>query len=192
MRLFIAATIPAEVLERLNERIARFKSRLPHASWVKPSSQHLTLAFLGDQPRALAEQLAQPLSAALATIPRFEASLHGCGFFPNSRHARVGWIGLAPERPFVETAAVVREVLRIQGVPLDSDFKPHLTLMRLRNPWPPASVDLFSTMLHDHQSSPFAVGSVTIFSSKLDPKGAIHTPMRTIELGKDRPHPPSP
>ena len=183
MRLFIAAAFPVEVLRGVNERAAQLKPRLPAASWVRPESQHLTFAFLGEQPESLVEELTAPLTAALGALPPFDAQLRGCGFFPNPRRARVGWIGLDPEQSFVHVARAVREVVTAKGVSLDgADFKPHLTLMRIREPWPPASIELFSKALRDYQSDRFRVDTVTLFSSKLDPKGAVHTPLRVFGL----------
>ena len=183
MRLFIAATFPEEVLRDLNDRVTRLKPRLPPASWVRPETQHLTFAFLGDQPEALVETIAAPLQTALAALPRFEARLEGSGVFPNARRARVGWAGLYPDRPFQDVARAVREVVTKHGVALDGgDFKPHLTLMRMREGWPPASIDLFTKSLKEYHSASFEVAEVTLFSSQLNPKGAIHTPLRTFAL----------
>jgi 2'-5' RNA ligase len=183
MRLFIATSFPAEVTADLNARVARLKPRLPSASWVRPESQHLTFAFLAEQPESLVEKLAPPLTGALHSIASFDAQLHGCGFFPNSRHARVGWIGLQPEHPFVAIANVVRDVVKKAGVALDhADFRPHLTLMRIRDRWPPASIELFNTSLRDYGSSGFKVADVTLYSSQLNPNGAIHTALRTFAL----------
>ena len=178
MRLFIAAHFPEEVLRDLNDRVVRLKSRLPAASWVRPETQHLTFAFLGEQAESLVETIAQPLSEACGTIAKFEARLKGCGFFPNPRRARVGWIGLYPENGFERIARSVREVVTRNGIELDGgEFKPHLTLMRMRDAWPPASIDLFTKSLRDYESAPFTVSEVTLFSSKLNPNGAIHTPI---------------
>src|SRR5687767_3779646 len=133
MRLFIATSFPAEVLGDLNDRAAQYKPRLPAASWVRPETQHLTLAFLGEQKESIIDQIDAPLREALAKTSKFEATLSGCGFFPNSRHARVGWVGLDPESHFVEIAQLVRNVVTKQGVTLDGvEFKPHLTLLRVR------------------------------------------------------------
>src|SRR6476620_9347209 len=49
MRLFSATSFPAETLRSLNERVTMVKSKLPKASWVRPETQHLTFAFLGEQ-----------------------------------------------------------------------------------------------------------------------------------------------
>lgn len=183
MRLFIASRFPPEVLRDLEGRVCAIKSRLPAASWVRAEAQHLTYAFLGEQEEALVEQLAEPLRGALGTIPRFEAALKGCGFFPNPRHARVGWVGLDPEQKFSRIAGAVREVVTKHGVSLDrADFRPHLTLMRMREGWPPSSIDLFSKTLREHRSAPFTVDEVILFSSQLNPKGAIHTPLQTFPL----------
>lgn len=183
MRLFIATHFPAEVLRDLNERVERFKSRLPHASWVRPESQHLTFAFLGEQPESVVSRMEGPLASAVSAIPRFDATLRGSGFFPNARHARVGWVGLEPEGPFQALASAVRNVVTSSGVVLDkSDFKPHLTLLRMREGWPPASIELFSKSMRDWQSASFVVDTVTLFSSQLHPKGAIHTALRTFGL----------
>lgn len=183
MRLFIAATFPSEVLADLNERVSRLRSRLPPASWARPETQHLTFAFLGDQPEPVVEELSSALTPALATIPKFEARIQASGLFPNARHARVGWAGLQPDQPFQNVARAVRDVVTQQGIALDNgDFKPHLTLMRMREGWPPASIDLFTKSLKDFQSAPFEVSGVTLFVSQLNPKGAIHTPLKTFPL----------
>ena len=183
MRLFIATSFPETATCEINKRLAAVRSRLPSASWVKPESQHLTFAFLGEQDEKIVDKLAPTLEERLRAIRRFDATIHGCGFFPNPRHARVGWAGLDPEAPFVQIAEVVRDVVTKSGVDLDrGDFRPHLTLMRIRDRWPPASIDMFGKTLRDFQSPPFAVDTVTIYSSRLNPAGAVHTPLRRFAL----------
>jgi RNA 2',3'-cyclic 3'-phosphodiesterase len=183
MRLFIAATFPSEILRDLNERVVRLKPRLPAASWVREETQHLTFAFLGEQPEALIEQIAPALTAGLSLIPRFEAHLEGSGFFPNARRARVGWIGIEPDASFAAIARTVRGVVTKNGVTLDgAEFRPHLTLMRIRDAWPPASTELFAKTLHDYRSGSFPLDAITLFSSQLNPKGAIHTPLARFPL----------
>lgn len=183
MRIFIATNFPSEVLRDVNARVAAVRPRLPSASWVREETQHLTFAFLGEQPESLIDTITPALTEALAGTRRFEARLGNCGFFPNSRHARVGWVGLQPEQQFVGVARAIRDVVTKNGVQLDGgEFKPHLTLMRVRDPWPPASIDLFTKTLRDYTSQPFIVDAVTLYSSQLNPKGAIHTALRKFPL----------
>lgn len=170
-------------MRELAARVTRMRPRLPAASWTKPESQHLTFAFLGEQPESLVEPLAQRLAPALAAIPRFEARLRSCGFFPHARRARVGWIGIEPESGFASIATVVREIVTASGIPLDrAEFRPHLTLVRMKDPWPPASIELFSQTLRDYASDAFEMREVTLFSSQLHPSGAVHTALKTFAL----------
>lgn len=183
MRLFLATTFPEAVLRAVSDRVAVVRPRLPPASWVRSEAQHLTLAFLGEQPESVIETLAPLLTEALADVEPFDACLKGCGVFPNPRHARVGWVGVDPEAKFNAVAKAARDAARDAGVTLDSsEFKPHLTLMRMRDRWPPLSIETFSKSLRDFRSDPFRVEKLTLYSSELHPKGAIHTPVREFAL----------
>ena len=94
--------------------------------------------------------------------------------------------GLDPEAQFAAIAARVRDAIGSVGIALDGvAFKPHLTLLRVRDPWPPVSLDLFSRALRDYASEPFEVNAVTLYESRLDPRGAVHTPLREFALGKE-------
>jgi 2'-5' RNA ligase len=183
MRLFIATAFPEEELRAIGDRIATVKWKLPPATWVRSETQHLTFAFLGEQPQSLLTTLMPLVESSLADIPRFEGRLHGSGFFPNPRRARVGWIGAAPEEKFRAIADAVRDAVKAAGVVLDrTDFRPHLTLFRIRDPWPPDCIETFSAAMRDYESEPFTVDGVTLFSSQLNPKGAIHTPVHRFAL----------
>jgi 2'-5' RNA ligase len=183
MRLFIAISFPESELRAISDRTSMVKSKLPPASWVRHETQHLTFAFLGEQPESLLLTLAPILEDALSAVPRFEGRLRGSGFFPNPRHARVGWVGAVPEEKFRAVADAVRGAVTAAGVTLDrADFRPHLTLFRIRDPWPPACIEVFNGALRDYKSDPFMVDAVTLFSSELNPKGAIHTALRTFAL----------
>ena len=183
MRLFIATSFPEPVLRTVNDRVAKVKSKLPAASWVRPETQHLTFAFLGEQPESLLTTLNPLVESNLTRVPRFDGRLQGGGFFPNRRHARVGWVGATPEGAFQAVADAVRSAVKEAGVALDqSAFRPHLTLFRIRDRWPPACTEIFISAFQDYASNPFLVESVTLFSSELNPKGAIHTPLREFAL----------
>jgi len=183
MRLFLAIAFPEDVLRALNERVSSIKTKVPPASWVRPETQHLTFAFLGEQDQSLIDRLSPLVEQELSGVGRFDGSLRGSGFFPNSRHARVGWIGVDPEERFQAMARGVRAAVDRAGIHLDrGEFKPHLTIMRIREGWPPLSIEIFNKALRDFRSEPFVVDGVTLYSSELNPKGAIHTPVRRFGL----------
>ena len=183
MRLFVATRFPDAVIRELNERVSRVKSRLPPSSWVRPEAQHLTYAFLGEQSEAAVAKLTSAIEQSLRVVPGFEARVKDCGFFPNPRHARVGWAGVTPEQSFRAVAAAVRGAIKECGLTFDeNEFRPHLTMMRIRDPWPPACIETFHATLRGWESAPFRVDGVTLFVSRLDPRGAVHTPLAEFKL----------
>lgn len=183
MRLFIATSFPAAVTAPLNERLARVKSRLPAASWVRPETQHLTFAFLGEHLESVIDEVSPLVASRVSSIEKFEATLKDSGFFPNPRHARVGWVGAQPPERFGALARAVREGVEEAGLELDrNEFRPHLTLMRIRDRWPPLSIETFNKALADYVSPPFTIDHVTLYSSQLSPNGALHTPQRQFAL----------
>src|SRR3954453_9021585 len=107
MRLFIAISFPESELRAISDRIAMVKSKLAAASWVRPETQHLTFAFLGEQPETVVDTLTSLVYKRLAPAKKFEGRLSGSGFFQNPRHARVAWVGVAPAEAYRAVAAGV-------------------------------------------------------------------------------------
>lgn len=183
MRLFIATSFPESVLRELEERVRGVKTKLPPASWVRLETQHLTFAFLGEHDESAIARLDPFVASALASMRQFQGQLRGCGFFPNTRRARVGWAGVTPEEKFVGVADAVRAAVKKTGIQLDgAEFKPHLTLCRIRDSWPPGCVAIFNAAFGHLESEPFAVDHITLYSSHLNPSGAVHTPLRQFAL----------
>ena len=78
MRLFVAASFPDAVTKELNRRVMTVKPKLGPASFVRPETQHLTFAFLGEQDDSIVGRLTAEVGRALQVTPRFEARLRGC------------------------------------------------------------------------------------------------------------------
>jgi 2'-5' RNA ligase len=103
---------------------------------VPPENQHVTLAFLGDQP---ADRLS-PLTSILNTLPQPPAmlTLDKLGYFKSSR---IAWVGMqnAPEA-LMNLQAELVEVLQQEGFAFDrhGHFTPHVTLARSASPLPNA------------------------------------------------------
>jgi len=85
MRLFIATTFPEEILRSLNERLASVRSKLPPASWVRPETQHLTYAFLGEQDEAVVDQIAPKVCEHLRPTKPFAVTRASAGAASNRK-----------------------------------------------------------------------------------------------------------
>jgi 2'-5' RNA ligase len=183
MRLFVAVSVPEEIRRTLEEKVRPLRGRLPRGSWVKPEAQHFTLAFLGEQDAGLVDPLSARLEEAVRSVSAFQATLCGCGFFPNPRRARVGWIGISPEAPLQAVASHVREAVAAVGVTLDrADFKAHLTLVRIKEPWKSSAIETFTNALEQYESALFRIDQVTLYRSQLGSGGATHIALRTFAL----------
>ena len=70
MRLFVALEVPQWLREQIS---AMATAGVPGAKWVPPENYHLTLRFIGDMPRHIAEDIDLALAGlrarALSTDP---------------------------------------------------------------------------------------------------------------------------
>jgi RNA 2',3'-cyclic 3'-phosphodiesterase len=175
-RLFIAIEIPDEVKE-LAAAVCR---GVPAAKWVPLPQIHLTLRFIGDADEALFREIGESLEG-VASAP-FEVVFRGTGCFPGLKRPRVLWIGIEGSDRLLALQRQIEEAVVAAGVtPEDRPFSPHLTLARLREPCS-AEVDKFLRLNAAFTAPPFPVREFHLFSSRLTPKGAIHTKEKTYRL----------
>lgn len=124
-RLFVALRPPLPMRTALLDRTGD----LPGARWQGDELLHLTLRFIGEVDRHVAEDVA----AALGSVshPPFELRLDGIGCF--DRRGRIDniWAGVAPHEPVRSLHAAVTSALTRAGIgPEERAFVPHITLAR--------------------------------------------------------------
>jgi 2'-5' RNA ligase len=124
-------------------------------------------------------------------LVQFDLGLTGAGAFPKSGSPRVLWIGVIGGRE--ELVAIEREVtLRLAplGVPEeDRAYSPHLTLARVREPAGLRTATLLNGLTDRHVGT-VRIAAITLFSSKLSPKGPAYTPLVRVGLGASKDSPP--
>ena len=138
LRLFVAVKLGQEAREALRQLVARAQSRQAAECirWVDPDKMHITLRFLGQVKEGLVPGIASALHAACAGRQPFELRLGGLGSFPSEAAPRVIWVGLAPEgmAELESLQKAVNEALhKIMGTPEDREFRPHITVGRVRD-----------------------------------------------------------
>lgn len=87
MRLFAAIRPPIEVTEHLVRALRPLKGDL---RWGDPDNWHITLAFYGEQPDGVVEDLVEHLSVAAHLNEAFTIRLKGAGSFNNKNL----WMGV--------------------------------------------------------------------------------------------------
>ncbi len=129
MRLFLALDLD----DQIRQRIARFLEGVsgfsPEARWVPLESLHITLKFIGEKPPEIIPSLQEALEKV--SMPPFDLTLSGTGFFPTPKSPRVFWIGIQAPPELQKLAAAIDDTTFQFEIPKEGRaFSPHLTLAR--------------------------------------------------------------
>ncbi len=177
MRLFIALELSEEQRHKVTLFQARFKSHLTGVRWIKPEGMHLTLKFIGETDKAGVECISDVMDSVVQSEQPFYTVYSGCGLFPAPGNARILWIGLSRGAEITtKIAERLDSSLSGQGFKKEKQqFKPHLTIGRIRQPLESKRIHDFLKNGEDFQTSPANVNSITLFTSDLTPHGAVYT-----------------
>lgn len=132
MRFFIALEIPPQNIMDIKVVQNKVKSLLPQAKLTDPDKLHLTIAFIGDQPRAMIEPLTKLLSTATQNIPPFSITPAYLDGFPNLHSAHVLWLGVKGD---TDKLFIIQERIKdgLLKLGLSSDlrrFTPHIAIAK--------------------------------------------------------------
>jgi 2'-5' RNA ligase len=129
MRLFVALELP----HATRQRLADLATQLPGARWVPPENFHITLRFIGEVPRHVAEELDLALAALRGR--RFPLTLAGVGAAERAGHARA-LCACVERNPALEgLRAKIERGLQSAGLePERRRFTPHVSLARIEQP----------------------------------------------------------
>lgn len=188
MRLFIGIELDEHVRERaaaIAESLRIQLGRRINARWIPADTLHITLWFIGE----VADDRAQELLSALRAPfdePSFDIHVAELGAFPASGAPRVIWLGVQSggER-LVRLHAELAARLRPLGIePEHRAYSAHLTIARVKDvPGGERDVQLraaFSAL--PAVAGQCRVAAVTVFRSRLSPKGAAYEPLLRVPL----------
>jgi 2'-5' RNA ligase len=188
VRLFVAveiAPLVAAAASALSDLLRRRAGRLaPDAriTWIPTARLHITVRFIGNADDARTDAIRAALEPPLRVEP-FDLVLAGSGAFPRAGAPRVLWAGVSAGGESLDK--VEREVTaRLQEVgvaPEPRDYRPHLTLARIRDAAGLTSSRLCEG-LADQMVGTTRVEAITLFESRLSPKGPTYVPLRRTPL----------
>ncbi len=147
--------------------------QVPGARPVAEDQLHLTLRFIGDVDGATFQDIREGLWQLPA--PPVVLSVNGVGHFPPRGKPRILWAGIASSAELIGLRNRVNHILRECGIsPEGRKYHPHITLARLKNS-SPHRVARFLSQNSMLSTPPCTVHQLTLFSSILSTKGAVHT-----------------
>jgi RNA 2',3'-cyclic 3'-phosphodiesterase len=176
LRLFVALDLPDDARAAL---VAFRDAAADGAVWrlVAPEAIHLTLAFLGHRPRDEVDRIGGVLREATGPAPRL--ALAGALLLP-PRRARVLCAEVAdPDGTLAELQSRVSDGLAAAGAyePETRPFRAHVTVARLR-----AGQHAPRAVPGDPEPLEFSGGPLTLYVSRLHPKGARYEPLSRVSL----------
>jgi 2'-5' RNA ligase len=174
-RLFVAIRPPEEVRDLLIDAM----DDSPELRWVGDEQLHLTLRFIGEVERPVANDIADALGRV--RYRNFELRIAGVGRFER-RNGGALWAAVEPREPVAELAAKVDRACVQAGLePEHRAFHPHITLAR----WNRRSVEAardFERRTSRLSSNPFAVERFSLFESHLSRHGVHYEEVATYPL----------
>jgi 2'-5' RNA ligase len=187
MRLFIAVDMnraieeaARDVIDDLRARAARLAPRAK-ITWAAAERIHLTVRFIGEAEAANARAITSALGPAI-DVAAFDVTVEGVGAFPANGPLRVVWAGLTDgRRGLLEVERAVSQRLETLVPAEDRPYSPHLTLARVKESAGLSRAKLFEG-LTERQFGTVHVDAITLFESRLSPKGATHVALQRTAL----------
>jgi RNA 2',3'-cyclic 3'-phosphodiesterase len=174
-RLFVAIRPP----ELVRDLLIDVMDDSPDFRWQDDEQLHLTLRFVGEVDRPIANDLVDALSRIRAE--RFELRISGLGRF-EQRSSGALWAGVEPKAPVAALAAKVERTCQAVGLePEHRAFHPHVTLARWKGRRT-REVERFLERRRGLVSEPFDVDEFILFESRLSRHGAHYEPVATYPL----------
>lgn len=176
MRVFVAADVhdkdALRSIRGLQDGL-RIKARP-----VPVENMHFTLQFLGE----VAEDRIPQVCAALRAVAfsPLELEIRGVGAFPGPEAPRVVWVGTdrSGGEGMAELARSVRGALEPLGFPRNGTFKPHLTVLRIKDKIGDIAGELgrFGRTVFGR----IVVSEIRLKQSRLTPSGPVYSDLEVV------------
>jgi 2'-5' RNA ligase len=178
VRIFIAVDVDEPLLvSRITRLIDAVRATGVPMKPVEPENLHITIRFIGEVPEGLAGEVARDVIGRLS-FEEFEIGFRGLGAFPGLHRPRVVWIGVSDGvEELARIRGAVEEGLRRLGIPPERgghDFKPHLTLARIKGSRNMHALTKLIMEYQDYEVGRMVVRSVRLKKSTLTPRGPIY------------------
>lgn len=183
LRTFVAITAPRTVKDIKQMLISTMEDDKAKIKWVKNSSLHLTVKFLGYTSEDDIKSLCNDIDILVKIHRPFNMSICGTGCFPNKKKPSVLHLGLDGDTDSLDSLVRNAEELFVnRGYPkLTNDFIPHITLARIKYPQK-FTPDITSFLNSSYESIDFPVKHLQFFSSEFLPEGIFYNLLGTFPL----------
>ena len=174
-RLFTGLFVP----DSHHAALAGLREEITGVRWMTSDQWHATLVFIG----SVSADEADEIQCALADVQMsdFQSRIDGVGAFPEARHARVLWAGVAPHGPLETLYNLILEAV-VDVLPKfdrpSRPYHPHVTVGRPRGRRRVNAQD-WVVRHSDLRTDPWNVSSFALIQSDTHPDGARYLVRRS-------------
>lgn len=190
-RLFVGVELDDPARLAAAAVVSAFRSDLSRAGiqvdarWVPAENLHITLWFIGEVDDGRGGAVHAALSPPIPGTA-FDIELEGVGAFPQSGPPRVFWIGVGAGAERVRSlyATVGARLAPLGFEPERRPYAAHLTIARVKALTRRSDATALRRVMLDasRRIGRSHVGAVTLFRSRLSPKGATYEPLLRVPL----------
>ena len=169
MRCFIAVTPPVDVVADIDRFLEprRIATENSPWRWSRPTTYHLTLAFMADHPGRRVEELIQARHEWAGRHAPLAMSIAGAGGFRSPERAKVLYLGVPGDAAarLGEWSGQLRALVTHHGgSPDGAGFRAHLTIARAQRA---QNAGRLLQALDTYESREFVVDEVVLVESRL-------------------------
>jgi len=175
-RVFIGIPVDQAAQRQIDALLSPIKSSIQGIRWVPEHNRHLTLAFLGNRPAGVVENITRSMDRAYQHEKVFQTGFSNLRRFPGSSSNILALV-FKVETHLAHLFQVTQELLMENGFELTrTQFRPHITLGRFRrNP-------RLKTTLNQQTNISLQVGKVTFYQSTLTQAGSTYLALKETGL----------
>ncbi len=177
-RLFVGLDLPQATKDYIAEQRNKIYGKPNVISWESDENQHITLKFLGDVGENITELICDRFDNILATP--IEAEFSNFNFFKKNDKLKILYLGLKDSPKITNLFSIIEDECELLGFPKEKrKFKPHLTLLRVRENTDKSGLEKFNSYNLEHG---FIIDSFSLFKSELENNHSKYTVLRRFKL----------
>jgi RNA 2',3'-cyclic 3'-phosphodiesterase len=179
MRVFIGLDLPQENKLELKKLLKTLQKKHWKVNWENPEKLHLTLAFLNEINKKELKKAKQAVFKISKSLNPFNLKIKGVGVFPDFILPQTIFLFLKGDLKSLSLMQkILQRDLKAEGFNLrKKPFVPHFTLGRIKARFKERQEigrQLKALRVIDLKED-FTVKKITIFQSRLSPKGSSYT-----------------
>lgn len=182
-RVFIALKIPDDIKDKIEALYPNITSDYKNFRWEAKDKLHLTLKFIGDVDNLTLEEI-KKLIANVSDFDGFNCQISCFNFFYRNRIPKILYLQLYLQPDINFLIKHLEKVLSQYLKEEKKEFKPHLSLLRIKNNINNEFINKFEN--YNFEPITFNANEIVLYRSILKPYGSIYEEIKKINLKMER------